>query len=139
MGTRISINSRPIWKNENPDELAKLKLKPPEKKAKPPLLSQTRTSTSEVTNRKPTAGTVSSAIFTLKCTETSCKKGNIQKKTINNNRKTTIHNHPIILHSFLLLFYWILPFEFLTSDFWIFKDFLRIFHGFFKDFSRINK
>merc|ERR1711997_265499 len=28
---------------------------------------QTKTSTSEVTNRKPTAGTIRSAIFTLKC------------------------------------------------------------------------
>merc|ERR1712173_507541 len=104
--TRISINSRPIWKNENPDELAKLKpelkkknkrkkpkkpkkllenklkpkLKPPEKKAEPPILFQTKISTRELTNRKLTAGTVRSVIFTLKCTETSCKQRKYKKQ-----------------------------------------------------------
>merc|ERR1712173_569498 len=108
--TKTLRNSRPISKSENPDEPAKLKLEPkkknkrkklktpkkqpekqlkpklrsPQLRAKPPLSSQIRTSTSEVTNRKPTAGTVRSVIFTLKCTETSCKKGNIKKQKKNN-------------------------------------------------------
>merc|ERR1712173_197723 len=104
--TKTLRNSRPISKSENPDEPAKLKLEPkkknkrkkpktprkqlkpklrsPQLRAKPPLSSQIRTSTSEVTNKKPTAGTVRSVIFTLKCTETSCKKGNIKKQKKNN-------------------------------------------------------
>merc|ERR1712046_128278 len=113
--TKISRNSRPISKNENPDGPAKLKLEPkkknkrkklktprrqlekqlkpklrsPQLRAKPPLSFQTKTSTSEVTNRKPTAGTVRSVIFTLKCTETSCKQRKYKYKKTHNLITTT--------------------------------------------------
>merc|ERR1712066_690461 len=117
----------------------KPKLRPPEKRAKPPLSSQTKTSTSEVTNRKPTAGTIRSVIFTLKCTETSCKKKEMQNNKKHNLEITTtppkITSYFLKITSFtsFLLDFWILfGFGFLTYRFWII--------GFFStDFSRINK
>merc|ERR1712027_253703 len=124
-------------KPKKPKKLLENKLKPTEKKAKPPLLFQTKKSTRELTNRKLTAGTVRSVIFTLKCTETSCKQ---RKYKNSNNLKTQPTNtQPTIIiipqkntsfTSFLLDF--MILFGFSVSDLHGF-GFLRIFQGFFTD------
>merc|ERR1739838_761304 len=106
-----------------------------EKRAKPPLSFQTKTSTSEVTNRKPTAGTIRSVIFTLKCTETSCKKRKYNKNNNNNFSLPTNYFLLLITSSFLLDF-WIL-FGFINFDLdfkRFFKDFLKDFHGLINKF-----
>merc|ERR1739838_1100174 len=72
-----------------------------------------------------------SVIFTLKCTEASCKKRKYNKKTTT----TTSHSQQITSYFLsLLLFYSIFGFYLdLSTSIWILKDFLRIFSRIFTD------
>ena len=70
---RKSKRGRPKKLRKKLEKRLKLKPRLLKPRAKPLLLSQTRTSTRGVTNRRPIAGTVRSVIFTSKCTETSCE------------------------------------------------------------------